>query len=124
MVRGLLCVWAGSGVGSSVGSLSEARFCGQNVGGPSADSSLSASPFTTGSRPTLAMLLAALSGCPGRRPGLAEKGLGLLWLGSYFYCPSVPGISGARIGAGGEWECQARGQSTVLGSHRPGWGQP
>lgn len=42
----------------------------------------------------------SLSECPGRRPGLAEKDLGLLWLGSYFYHLSVPGISGARIGAG------------------------
>lgn len=68
---------------------------------------------TDGFLPTLALLLAARLS-PGQgflsvQAGASawQRRLRLLWVGAIFTDLSVSVISGARIGRGGEWECQA-----------------
>lgn len=55
----------------------------------------------------LAVPWPGISESPGGRPGLAEKDFGCCGLGAIFTVLSVSLISGARIGRGGEWGCQA-----------------
>lgn len=65
------------------------------------------SPTSGAAHEGLAVPWPGISECPGGCPGLAGKDFSCCGLRAIFTVLSVSVISGARIGQGGEWGCQA-----------------